>query len=121
MEKYKIGDRVITGAGEEVTAASSGFLGRNNEIYYVVEKEDGSMGCYSEKDLKPCDDLFDPAKMSFKITVEDNLAIARTYYDGKEIEKGHGHIFHDGIEGVLQSVSYAFRRMWLHYTGQEEG
>ena len=119
MEQYKIGDKVITSYGEEAEIMSDGF-GKGNMTYYAVEYGDGRLGILEGGNLRLAEIPFDPSKMSFKISIEDNLAIASAYYDGKEIEKGHGHIFHDGIDGILQSVSYAFKRMWLHYTGQEE-
>ena len=121
MEQYEIGEKVIGATGEEVTIASELLIGRNNEPLYLIRQSDGGMLLMEEKFLKRKEAPFDPYKMSFKISIEENLAIARAYYDGKEIEKGHGHIFHDGIDGILQSVSYAFKKMWLHYTGQEEG
>ena len=120
MEQYKIGDKVITPYGEEAEIMSDGF-GKGNKTYYAVEYGDGRLNIFDGENLRLAEIQFDPSKMSFKISIEDNIAIARAYYDGKEIEKGYGHIFHDGIDGILQSVSYAFRRMWLHYTGQEEG
>ena len=119
MEQYKIGDKVITPYGEEAEIMSNGFV-KGNKTYYAVEYGDGRLGIFAVEDLRRAEIPFDPSKMSFKISIEDNLATARAYYDGKEIEKGYGHIFHDGIDGILQSVSYAFKRMWLHYTGQEE-
>ena len=119
MEHYKIGDKVITPYGEEAEIMLNGFV-KGNKTYYAVEYGDGRLGIFAGEDLQLAEIQFDPSKMSFKISIEDNLAIARAYYDGKEIEKGYGRIFHDGIDGILQSVSYAFRRMWLHYTGQEE-
>ena len=119
MEQYKIGDKVITPYGEEAEIMSNGFV-KGNKTYYAVEYGDGRLGIFAVEDLRREEIPFDPSKMSFKISIEDNIATARAYYDGKEIEKGYGHIFHDGIDGILQSVSYAFKRMWLHYTGQEE-
>lgn len=119
MEQYKIGDKVITSYGEEAEIMSDGF-GKGNMTYYAVEYGDGRLGILEGGNLRIAEIPFDPSKMSFKISIEDNLAIAHAYYDGNEIEKGHGHIFHGGIDGILQSVSYALRRMWLHYTGQEE-
>ena len=120
MEQYKIGDKVITPNGEEAEIMSDGF-GKGNMTYYAVEYGDGRFGIFEGVNLRLAEIPFDPSKMSFKISIEDNIAIARAYYDGEEIENGHGHIFHDGIDGILQSVSYAFKKMWLHYTGKEEG
>ena len=120
MEQYKIGDKVITPYGEEAEIMSDSFC-KGNMTYYAVEYGDGILGILEGCNLRLAEIPFDPSKMSFKINIEDNIAIARAYYDGKEIEKGHEHILHDGIDGILQSVSYAFKKMWLHYTGQEEG
>ena len=121
MEQYEIGEKVIGATGEEVTIASELLIGRNNEPLYLIRQSDGGMLLMEEKFLKRKEAPFDNSKMYFEINIEDNLAIASAYYDGKEIEKGYGHIFHDGIDGILQAVSYAFKRMWLHYTGNEEG
>ena len=82
MEQYEIGEKVIGATGEEVTIASELLIGRNNEPLYLIRQSDGGMLLMEEKFLKRKEAPFDPYKMSFKINIEDNIAIARAYYDG---------------------------------------
>ena len=47
----------------------------------------------------------------------DNLVVAVLYeeWDGifkKEIARGHGHIIHEGVEGIAQAASYALKRIY---------
>lgn len=50
----------------------------------------------------------------------DKVVVARLYKvteTGKtEIAKGHGHIMHDGVEGLAQAASYALRKIYLNIT-----
>lgn len=59
-----------------------------------------------------------------EIEILDNLVVARLYEvtgDTKtEIEKGHGHIFHDGAVGVAQAASYAMKRLYHKLAGMED-
>ena len=54
------------------------------------------------------------------VQVEDGVAVAVLYEtngDKKtELYRGHGHILHDGVEGVAQAVSYACKRLYLKVT-----
>ena len=85
MEQYKIGDKVITPYGEEAEIMSDGF-GKGNKTYYAVEYGDGRLNIFDGENLRLAEIQFDPSKMSFKISIEDNLAIARANYDGNVIE-----------------------------------
>ena len=84
MEQYKIGDKVITPYGEEAEIISDGF-GKGNKTYYAVEYGDGRLNIFEEVNLRRAEMRFEPSRMSFKIAIEDNLASASAYYDGKEI------------------------------------
>jgi hypothetical protein len=46
----------------------------------------------------------------------DNVVVAVLYEDcdlGKrEIARGHGHIIHEGVEGIAQAASYALKRIY---------
>lgn len=62
-------------------------------------------------------------KNSYKFEFEflENLVVARLYEtteDSKiEIAKDHGHIFHEGYEGLVQAASYALKKMWQKMNG----
>ena len=47
----------------------------------------------------------------FKV-LTSGLAIVKCSHDGKPLGMSHAHILHDGEEGFLQAVSYAFKRLW---------
>lgn len=81
--------------------------------YYVLF-EGGTDGYFQEDDLIKISENkeIDLSKLNFEITLDNNIAIVRAKYNGEEISYNHGHIFHDGIAGAVQAVSYAFRRMW---------
>lgn len=49
------------------------------------------------------------------ITVEENLVIARMYQNGKEVRYNHAHVFHEGLAGVAQAVSYACKRLSMSF------
>lgn len=53
--------------------------------------------------------------ISVLVTVEENLVIVRLYQGDKEIRCNHGHIFHEGVAGVAQAVSYASKRLSLSF------
>ena len=46
----------------------------------------------------------------------DNLVVAVLYEDWdvikKEVARGHGHIIHEGVEGIAQAASYALKRIY---------
>lgn len=52
----------------------------------------------------------------YEFEVLENLVVARLYEvtedEKREIEKGHGHIFHDGILGIAQASSYALKKIY---------
>ena len=53
-----------------------------------------------------------PAGYNFEIIIDKGLAICRMYNGVTLIAQGHGHIFHDGNEGIAQAVSYGFKRLY---------
>ena len=63
------------------------------------------------------DDL-EPSRKKSEYTVEteiaDNVVIGIIYevIDGKKFEvcRGHGHIIHEGAEGIAQACSYAYKK-----------
>lgn len=55
----------------------------------------------------------------------DNVVVARLFEvrDGiktAELAKGHGHIIHDGVEGIAQASSHALKRIYRKVAGMEE-
>ena len=93
---------------------------KTGKTHYKILFEDGTDGYFEEGELIPTGGAVDLNLFAFEITLDNNLAIVRARYDGKEIAHNHGHIFNDGIAGAIQAVSYAFRRMWQSLEEKEK-
>ena len=65
-----------------------------------------------------------PARYTYEFEHLENLVVARLYEvtedSKKEIAKGHGHIFHNGVHGFAQAASYALKRIWMDIAEEEE-
>lgn len=63
----------------------------------------------------------DKPTYSYEFEFLENLVIARLYEvvgDQKyEVARGHGHIFHDGINGIAQAASYALKKIYEELNG----
>lgn len=141
MSEFAIGDRVRVRDYNDIPKEhqSKGFARMCGEVGTVEDV------FYSE--AKQCDLYviqFDNFTNSTKLWIEDlleavvesvtynyefefleNLVVARLYeyHEGGnkiEIEKGHGHIFHDGVEGITQAASYALKRIYHKIAGMED-
>ena len=85
---------------------------KTGKNHYKILFEDGTDGYFEEDELMPACWAVDLNLFDFEITLDNNIAIVRAKYNGKEITHNPGHILRYGKCGVLQAVSYAFRRMW---------
>ena len=60
----------------------------------------------------------DRTTYTYEFEFLENLVVARFYEikgdEKSEIAKGHGHIFHDGINGIAQASSYALKKIYEH-------
>jgi hypothetical protein len=55
------------------------------------------------------------------ITLDNNLAVLRVFRDGQEVITKHGHIFHDGIQGIVQAINYTSKQAFFEYCKVDEG
>lgn len=68
-------------------------------------------------------ELIEEEKVEYSYEFEflENLVVARLYEikggEKTEIAKGHGHIFHDGLQGIAQASSYAMKRIYEKING----
>lgn len=57
-----------------------------------------------------------PNRYFHEITYLDDLVLVVLYEateDGpKELARSHGHIIHEGVEGIAQAASYAMKGVW---------
>ena len=63
----------------------------------------------------------DKPTYSYEFEFLENLVVARLYETvGEqrwEVARGHGHIFHDGINGIAQASSYALKKIYEELKG----
>lgn len=64
-----------------------------------------------------------PLPYYHEITYMDDLVLVVLYEateDGpKELARSHGHIIHEGVEGIAQAASYAMRLIWFKIHGEQ--
>ena len=65
-----------------------------------------------------------PNRYWHEITYLDNAVLVVLYEateDGpKELARAHGHIIHEGADGIAQAASYAMRLIWFKIHGGEQ-
>lgn len=116
--KFKIGDRVSTEVG--VGCVAGIFSRSNNLTAYGVELEDsGENLLFFENELELISDK--SYSMDIKIDIASNVVIA-TLYENAEcakspLAKGHGHIIHEGANGIAQAASYACKKLYENLGG----
>ena len=112
MGKFKVGERALV--ENEVVTIDDIMQSEKGGVYYAVTFENGNEeGIYSEDELQHMtSESMDVSGYDFKIILTSGLAIVKCSHNGKPLGTSHAHIFHDGEEGVLQAVSYAFKRLW---------
>ena len=63
----------------------------------------------------------DKPTYTYEFEFLENLVIARLYEivgeQKYEVARGHGHIFHDGINGIAQASSYALKKIYEELKG----
>ena len=119
--KFKIGDMVETnwiGVGKvtDVMYSSS-----KDAYTYEVTNDQTAAELFGEDEL-----VLVPEKkeysMSIQIDIAHNVVIASLFEkDGDNLNplaKGHGHLIHEGANGIAQAASYACKRLYENLGGQ---
>lgn len=141
MSKFSIGDRVKVRDYDAIPeeyrsrglAKMCGEVGTIEDVFYSSAQEcdlyvikfdnfEKSQTLYQEELLEEVDES---VTYDYEFEFLENLVVARLYEvheDGSkiEIEKGHGHVFHDGVEGIAQAASYAMKRLYHKIAGMED-
>ena len=114
--KFKIGDRVCYGTAEGTITEV--FSGNDNTAYGVDFGEHG-VSLYFEAELEPVQEY----SMDIKIDIAGNVVIATLYEDDGNtktpLHKGHGHIIHEGEQGIAQAASYACWQLYKSVRGEK--
>lgn len=111
--KFSIGDEIrVRATGENGVVTDRMFSEGKGVFMYVVKPCDGGRSIIRRED-----ELDEPRRekeYSIETTIADGVVIGVIYeIDGDkkyEVTRGHGHIIHEGAEGVAQACSYAYRK-----------
>lgn len=110
---FNINDEVKVKGTNEVGCITDKMFSEVKGCYvYVIKPTKGGRSFMrKEEDLE-----LKRTQPEFKVETEiaDNVVIGIIYevIDGKKFEvcRGHGHIIHEGVEGIAQACSYAFKK-----------
>ena len=112
---YNINDKVVTVYGEEAVILDRFFSEKDQRYYYSIKAGNVVENFVPEEKLKAC------SKENYDITVEikilDDVVIGIIKKDGTEILRGHGHRIHEGENGIVQAIAYAYRKCWESING----
>jgi hypothetical protein len=115
--EFNINDKVIeTATGESGVIIDKMFSQAKDCFIYIVKPDDTNCRTHMrrEDELEP---FIKQSEFLVKTDIADNVVIGIIYevVDGEEIEvcRGHGHIIHEGAEGIAQACAYAYKRAFL--------
>lgn len=113
MGKFNIGDEVRdTSTNESGTVTDRMYSEAKGKFLFVIKPHSGGRSF-----VRPEDEIelfLKPTEYKIKTDIADNVVVViiSEVRAGNEVEvcRGHGHIIHDGAEGIAQALSYASRR-----------
>ncbi len=132
MKKTKITDRirnawrVLLGESRCAMTVEIGMQRCNECDYYKKAHEPAETAEAAEtaSDAKKAPTWTDgPLPYYHEITYLENVVLAVLYEnteDGPvELARAHGHIIHEGADGIAQAASYAMRLIWFKIHGEQ--
>ena len=115
---FNIGDRVTTISGLEAVITDKMYSEKKSAYYYGIqyngmkEEEDD---LFSEDQLQLYTE--EPPQYEVDTVIEEGVVVVAIYEVTKNNKtlkaRGHAHILHDGVLGIVQATSYASRRALL--------
>lgn len=140
MSEYSIGARIRVRDYNDIpeehqtkgVAKMCGEIGTIEDVFYseaqqcdlyVIQFDNFSKSTklWKEELLEEVDEA---VTYEYEFEYLENLVVARLYEIKEnskvEIAKGHGHIFHDGVVGIVQASSYALKRIYYQIAGIKE-
>lgn len=114
---FNIGDKVVNAYGEENIVIDRMLSEKEQKYYYQIKTCNGNV----IEDFVAEENLKSMPKGNYDITVEikilDDVVIGIIKKDGTEILRGHGHRIHEGENGIVQAIAYAYRKCWESING----
>lgn len=111
--EFNINDRVIEVAtGESGIVTDKMFSEAKGIFIYLIKPDDGGRSFMRKEDeIEP---FKKPKEYKVVTDIADGVVIVVIYEieNGQEYEvcRGHGHIIHEGAEGIAQALAYASKR-----------
>lgn len=75
-----------------------------------------STSLFLGEDLTP---YSEEARWKIKFGTLQGIVTARLFIDGEEVCEGYGRVYSDDAVGYVQAASWAMKKLWLKYTGNE--
>ena len=121
-----IGQRVQNAYGEAGMIIDRMYSEAEKDYYYSVKLdnrgEDDNGELYTADEIRIVEDK---TEYSVETEILSNVCVAKVFKkkDGKmqEVSRGHGHIIHEGDLGILQALSYAFKKAYEAIGGDYKG
>ena len=113
MSNFNIGDEVrVPYTNESGVITDRMYSEAKSQFLFVIKPHGGGRSFVrKEDDIEP---FHKPIEYRIKTEIADNVVIGVIceVRDGNEIEicRGHGHIIHEGAEGIAQACSYAYKK-----------
>lgn len=113
-----IGTKVRNAYGETGQIVDRMYSERDKDYYYSVSYDTREEGETFIEDGESIREVVDVDADTYEVESEilNNVCIAKVYRKEnggkKEICRGHGHIIHEGDIGVVQALSYAFKKAY---------
>lgn len=117
MSKFNIGDEVIvTRSNESGVITDRMYSEAKCHFMYVIKPHEGGRSIVrSEHEIEP---YYGEVEYRIETQVAENVVIGIIYEirNGYETEvcRGHGHIIHEGAEGIAQACAYAYKKAFSH-------
>ena len=113
MSKFNIGDEVRVIKTNESGVITDRMYSEANSIFmYIIKPHDGGRQIVRKED--DIDAYRTQPEYRVETEIADNVVIGIIYeiVNGipTEVCRGHGHIIHEGAEGVAQACAYAYKK-----------
>jgi hypothetical protein len=110
---FNIGDEIrVRATGESGVITDRMFSEGKGVFMYVVKPADGGRSIIRRED--ELDECHREKEYRIETEIAEGVVIGIIYeIDGDkkyEVCRGHGHIIHEGAEGIAQACSYAFKK-----------
>ena len=117
MNTFNIGDQVLVVSTNEVGVITDKMYSEaKSKFLYVIKPNDGGRSVIRKED--EIAEFHKKVEYRVETQIADNVVIGIIYEirDGYEVEvcRGHGHIIHDGAEGIAQACAYAYKKAFAH-------